>query len=91
MELLDRWDDAFSMLVFMEIGINRTQCVCVKHFCDTGNTYVMDCENGKEVYYRRGYGTDRGIRNLTDKERAEVMEFVEEQIETGREINYDCR
>lgn len=84
-ELIDRWDDMFGDNSYMELAINEEECVFVKWRGDAA-PYIMNCENGTEVYPAR-FGSDFGTRNLTDDERAEVMAFIKEQREVEEMMN----
>lgn len=91
MSTLDRWDDMYGDTSYMEISIDENEQYCVFVKCiwkddDDYMAYIMQCENGYEVY-EYGVGADHGIRDLTDDERKEVMAWVDEQFEVEREMN----
>lgn len=85
-EVIDRWDDLpFGDTSYMELLLNGKECVFIKWW-GNGTPYIMDCENGKEVY-QKGFGADFGTRNLTNAERVEVLDFIKEQREVEEMMN----
>ena len=91
MSTLDRWDDIYGDTSYMEISVDEDDKYCVFVKCiwkdeDDYTAYIMQCENGYEVY-EYGIGADYGIRNLTDDEKKEVMAWVVEQFDVEREMD----
>ena len=83
--LRDRWDDLATGDRYVEIKIGKYEACCVKETAD-GFRYVMECDNGNEVYSDIG-GADFPLRKLTDEELKEVMEFVDEQFAAEKELD----
>ena len=81
LQLIDKWDDYEER--YLTIELNRNEYVTVKTSYD-GEIYVMDCENGYEVF---PIENDVGIRNLTDEEKREIMSFAKEQFEIEAELD----
>lgn len=91
MSTLDRWDDMYGDASYMEISIDENDKYCVFVKCiwkddDDYMAYIMQCENGYEVY-ECGIGADYGVRNLTDDEKKEIMAWVVEQFDVEREMD----
>lgn len=74
-KILSEWDDGLEE--YVEVGLNETEAVCVKCTCD-GFCYVLDCENGMNVY-PQGFGSDVGVRLLTHDEYNDVIAFVKKE------------
>lgn len=79
-ELIDRWDSngeeyiTYEMDDYSRVDVKRTE---------DGFIYVMECNNGYEVY---GTGLE-GYRNLTEDERNMVLQTAGEQFEVEAELN----
>ncbi len=72
MKIIDTWEDNGDKYCTVEVEENRF--VEVKMPFDTPDyVYVMDCENGLEVYEK---GSDKGIKNLSLEEYAKVTDLA---------------
>lgn len=81
MRLISKWyddNDPEGRAVYMTISINDTDKVDVKRKAN-GFAYVMQCGNGSEVYRN----TDDGVRDLTEKETEDVLDFAEKYYKMG--------
>lgn len=93
MTLIDRWDDPYNDSKYLTIGLNDTERVdvkrCLDDYEDSWFTYIMDCDNGMEVYEENieGSGCEWGIRHLSWDEEKAVMDFVAEQVRTEEELD----
>ncbi|MBO4847115.1 MAG: hypothetical protein J5525_12595 [Lachnospiraceae bacterium] len=64
---------------YVIVDLNEQESVCCKkpnEDNDPDFLYVMDCENGFEVYDRRN-GSEFGYRNLSEEEKCELWEVLE--------------
>ena len=77
-KLINRWDDSVDNSKYAELRIDVGGAICVKETA-SGLRYVMECDDGKEVYSYIG-GVDFPLRKLTDDERKAVMEFAKEMM-----------
>ena len=71
-------DDAEYVIV----NLNEQESICCKKPNEDNNPdfiYVMDCENGFEVYDRRN-GSEFGHRNLSEEEKCELWEVLEKEL-----------
>lgn len=78
-KLVDRWDDRNDKYMVYELDDYGKCTVKVK---EDGYYYVMDNEDGYEVYS----DTDDGYRDLTEDEKDEVFQLVEEQLDAEKEV-----
>lgn len=88
-QTFDRWDEIYGDAAYIEVSINDKEAVCVKCIWEDDDnyfSYVMDCENGMEVYLQ-GLGSEYGVRNLTDEERQAVLDWIKEQFDVEREMD----
>lgn len=88
-QTFDRWDEIYGDAAYIEVSINDKEAVCVKCIWEDDDnyfSYVMDCENGMEVYLQ-GLGSEYGVRNLTDEERKAVLDWIKEQFDVEREMD----
>ena len=96
LKLIDRWDDIDGSQYFT-IALNETEYVDVKKYFDDYEddwfTYIMDCENGKEVYIenKEGSGSEIGIRFISEEEQLAVLDFVAEQCQIEEELDEKFR
>lgn len=80
----DKWNDGFDDYFTVDIKEpdGTIYFVDVKHVIseDTGDCsdyyYVMDTDNGLEVYYRNIFGEPIGLYNLTREQEHEVLDYV---------------
>ncbi len=75
-KVIEQWDDYGDH--YATVSITEDESVCVKRpFDGDGYIYVMQCENGYEVY-KNSLGPDTGFRHPTEKEYDEILEITEE-------------
>ena len=88
-KLIDRWDDIEGNK-YLTLDIGNNDRVDVKQwFSKYGwHNYIMDCENGKEVYEA---GETNGYRPVTFNERKEIIDFVEEQFKVEAELDEEFK
>lgn len=92
LKLIDRWDDIDGSQYFT-IALNETEYVdvkkCLDDYEDDWFTYIMDCENGKEVYIENeeGSGSEIGVRFISEEEQLAVLDFVAEQCQVEEELS----
>ena len=84
-KLIDRWDDIEGNK-YLTLDIGNNEWVDVKRSIEDDGwyTYIMDCENGYEVYKD---GEVNGCRHTTWDEEKEIMDFVAEQFEIETELD----
>lgn len=89
-KLIDRWDDIEGNKYFTLCidDTPRRDFVDVKRSIDEDGwfNYIMDCENGYEVYKE---GETNGWRHTSWEEENEIMDFVVEQVKVEREMDED--
>ena len=85
LRLEDRWDDVWGNR-YMTIEIVSKGRVDVKESNDEskGFVYVMDCQNGMNVYKKNALF---GFRNLIKEEYDEIIEFAKEQLRVEEEMD----
>lgn len=82
MTLEDRWDDCLTEK-YITIALNEKEKVDLKQTYE-GNIYVMQCQNGKEVYTD---DPDKGVRDLDKStEYLEAIQFFEEQLQVESDM-----
>lgn len=62
-------EDEDDNILYLTVCLKDKEYADVKYFKDSGFYYIMECQNGMEVYNK---GTDEGIRNTTEKEKTYI-------------------
>lgn len=73
---IDLWDDHGDRYLELRVG---TGGACVVKETPSGLRYVLECEDGNNIYSYVG-GADYPLRKLTDEEVAKVMEIADNEF-----------
>ena len=72
MKIIDTWEDNGDKYCTVEVEENKFVDV-KKPYDSTDYVYVMDCQNGLEVYEK---DSDKGVANLSLEQYAKVTDLV---------------
>ena len=78
--VIDRWSDGENKCFTVELGCMKCDVKAVKQPIED-YIYVMQCENGKEVYEN---DSSIGIRNIKSSEETNVINAVRKIIRAER-------